>query len=139
MTTLQKRREDVIGAVTQHLADVGSRDWIKVRSSFPGVPPATFWRCVKRAKFLLSKRPVERLPEYQAFIKALAARQLAKEAEDTGRARGPSLRAHRRDVGQQAHVVHELQQRAAEVKVDRSPGRDRSRRRHSDCETLRGV
>src|ERR1700722_17440440 len=54
MTPLQARREEVRAAVTAHLARGGRPNWKIVRTQFPNVSPATFWRCVMSAKAALS-------------------------------------------------------------------------------------
>jgi hypothetical protein len=50
MTPLQIRREAVVRVIAEHLATVGARDWGDVQAQLPDLPPATFWRYVRRAK-----------------------------------------------------------------------------------------
>jgi integrase len=50
MTPLQIRREAVVRVIAEHLATVGARDWGEVQAQLPDLPPATFWRYVRRAK-----------------------------------------------------------------------------------------
>ena len=47
MQPLEVRRHEVCRAIAIHLRTVGSHSWRKVRSQFPDLAPATFWRCVK--------------------------------------------------------------------------------------------
>jgi hypothetical protein len=50
MTPLQIRREAVVRVLAEHFATVGACDCGEVQARFPDLPPATFWRYVRRAK-----------------------------------------------------------------------------------------
>jgi integrase len=50
MTPLQARRDEVCGAIAAHIAAIGPINWNQVQARFPDLPPATFWRWVKRVR-----------------------------------------------------------------------------------------
>lgn len=43
-------RDELLHAIARHLTENGAGNWTKVSAQFPDVPPATFWRYVRKAR-----------------------------------------------------------------------------------------
>lgn len=57
-----KRKAACKAAILDHLDHAGPREWNAVRSAFPDVPHATFWRLVRDVKAETLVRKVQALP-----------------------------------------------------------------------------